>query len=151
MADINIAFQKNPLWSMVRREKQNKKQNEYQLYNYYEHINKPVFEVPIDSYYRPTEKKVPIENKLLYQQFQNRNKWLIEEQTTDGRKQPLIHNINTLPKDMPFLVTTSINQNTIAVEKYDKYGLNTRNYGRKSNSYYKQSKDKHASEENYFV
>lgn len=152
MANIKEAFNDDSkLLNNIPREVQNKKQNEYQLYNYYQHIKKPIFEVPIDAYYRPSKKKVAIENQLRYSELNNTNKYSVMEQTTSGRGQILLDDPKTLPKNIPFLVTTSLNENPNAVEKYNKYGMNTRDFGRKKSQYYKQTNDKHASEENYFV
>jgi len=150
MADLKEAFTYDDLKN-TPKEIQNNKHNDYQMYNYFENVEKPVFEVPIGYYYRPSGKNVAYENKLRYSQMMNRNKYSVMEQTTSGRGQILLDETNALPDDVPFLVSTSINENPNAVETYDKYGINTRDSGRKKNSYYKQTNDKHASKENYFV
>lgn len=150
MANLNEAFNYEQL-KKLPKEVQNQKQNEYQLYNYIEDMDTPVYDIPIGFYYRPSGKNVAYENKLIYSEYQNKNKYEVMEETTSGRGQILLDETNALPKNIPFLVTTSINENPNAVEKYDKYGINSRDFGRKKNSYYKQTKDKHASKENYFV
>jgi len=146
-----IEDKKNEIYMKVPEEEQNKGQNEYMLYNYYDGVENKVFELPIDAYYRPIDKNVLEENKLIYSQYQNKNKWIIEEKTTSGRPYILRENVESMPETIDFLLTTSINNDTLAVEKRDRYGMNTRDNGRKSSKYYKQTNDKHASEENYYV
>ena len=150
MANLNEAFNNEDL-QKVPKEIQNNKQNEYQMYNYFENVDKPVLEIPIGYYYQPAGKNVAYENKLRYSEYQNKNKYDVMEKTTSGRGQILLDDTNALPANVPFLLSTTINENPNAVEKYDKYGINSRDFGRKKNSYYKQTKDKHASKENYFV